>query len=320
MIFLSYLTSCSRQPTTDLCAIFQWEHCGGNSRHSHRSSAQSVPSLGAAAQFNPANISHERGLGLELLYQPSQPVAFNFVAGTGKSGAALVSSRIENSFFGNRLPELDSDYLTRRRESIQYKSKKQVIAFGVALHKSAKAGLDLGIIAKYNPDTSQVNPGVGLSAKWRFLSVGASLYSDTYRLEFQNKRRWNDGILYQDIFQNESFTERITVQTLTAGIQIKNLFLDYGQVETSYQFYNNEKQIIKFYSGSLIIGKWLLSGAQRIEESSAPDFDGENLEFGVLKKDIFASLQYSISNNIVIMTQYNYFLLRELSMGITIFI
>ncbi|MDH4469072.1 MAG: hypothetical protein QE271_13520 [Bacteriovoracaceae bacterium] len=317
-IFVLFFFGCSKKPETDLCVILKLENCHNVGKYSHRSSSQSIPSIGAAAQFNPANVTHDRGFGVELVYQPSQQLVYNFVAGTGKSGAALVSAKLENSFFSNRVPELDSEYLARRKLDDQYKSSKQALGFSIALHKSANLGLDLGVMAKYNPDTSKVNPGAGLALRLGIFSFGASLYADDYKLIFNNATYWNSGSLYSDYYLQDDYSEKFLVQTLTAGIRIKNVFFDFGQIKTNYDFYNSD-QVINLYSSSLIIKRWLLSAAYRVEESSNPYYDGENLQYKTYKKDAFGSVQFSLGKAVVLIAQYNYFLLNEFSFGTTIF-
>ena len=124
----------------NLCEALNLVNCEPIHKMTRRSSSKSVPSSGTASQFNPANVSHDRGVGLETFWNPKNSPTFNFVTGTGKAGAALVSSKLENGFFGNRVIELDEDYLERREAGKEYSSDKYTLALGGALFKRRNFG------------------------------------------------------------------------------------------------------------------------------------------------------------------------------------
>jgi hypothetical protein len=273
----------------NFCEALNLINCDPIHKMTRRSSAKSLPSSGTAAQFNPSNVSHDRGVGLETFYQPSQSPSFNFVTGTGKAGAALVSSKLENAFFGNRVPEIEEDYLERIENKEQYKSNKYTLALGVALFKRRNLGLDLGVLTKYNEKTKRMNPGGGLAMRIGPVSLGASVYKDDFFLK---------TIDYQETF---------TVQNYFAGIQIKNLFLDAGVIKTHYKFYDDDSEI-KLYSASYIWNKLLFNLAYRIETVYEKD-----------ESEIYAGLQYSLNKYLILGVHYNYYLLDEMAGSLTIF-
>ena len=87
----------------NLCDVLNLPNCSSVHKMGRRASAQSVPSAGTATQFNPANVSHDRGVGVETFYQPGNSPTLSFVTGTGRMGFGLISSKIENGFFGKRV-------------------------------------------------------------------------------------------------------------------------------------------------------------------------------------------------------------------------
>lgn len=87
---------------------------------------------------------------MESFIQSGNPMNYALVTGTGRMGAAFISSGNENGFFGNRLIENGDEYLYRRLEKKQYQSQKYNGAFGVGLLKNNRVNLDLGVSAKYN--------------------------------------------------------------------------------------------------------------------------------------------------------------------------
>lgn len=317
LLILLVLTA-QTQAATDICEVLNIKNCPGVSKQARRSSAQSLPTVGTAVQFNPANVSHDRGLGVETVYQPSQSPSFSFVTGTGKTGAAIVSSKIENAFFANRVIELDPNYLDRRKNKNQYKSDKYSLALGAALFKNKSFSLDLGLLLKYNTDIKRVNPGAGVSARIGILTLGASVYQDDVKLKFKDLYNPLTGNLYSQDYGSDSYQEKFTVQNFFAGIRIKNLFLDAGVIKTYYEFYDDNSNI-NLYSASYIWNKFLFNLALRREESPAPKYKDGVLSSERESSDIYGGIQYSFNQNLIIGAHYNYYLLDELSLSATLF-
>ena len=315
---LLFFVSFSSYGAADLCEILNIKNCPGVSKQSRRSSAQSLPTIGTAVQFNPANVSHDRGLGVETIYQPSQSPSFSFVTGTGKTGAALVSSKLENGFFGNRVIELEQDYLVRRSEKEQYKSDKYSLALGAGLFKNKDFSLDAGLMFKYNNDIKRVNPGAGLSMRIGILSLGASIYQDDVKLKFGNQVNPQTNVPYSIEFNSDSYEEKFEVKNLFAGLRLKNVFLDAGVIKTHYKFYGEDSNI-NIYSASYIWHKFLFNVAMRKEDSPAPKYKSDGVSYERVMRDYYAGVQYSFNQNFILGTHYNYYLLDEFSFSATIF-
>ncbi len=319
LTFFLLLVSDSRAASTDVCEVLNLSNCSGVQKMGRRSSAQSLPSSSTAAQFNPANVSHDRGFGVETMYQPDNSPTFSFVSGTGKVGAALVSSKVENSFFGNRVVELEEDYFERREDDKQYDSEKQTLALGGGLFKNRKFSLDVGLLLKYNSDIKRVNPGVGMAVRWGFLNFGAAQYQDDVKLKFRDLVNPNTGNTYEVEFGDDEYEERFTVRNYFAGIKIRNLFLDAGVINTYYKF-DDEETVIRLYSAAYIWKNFLFNVALRQEDSPRWRYKDETLLDERKKHETYGGIQYSFNQHFILGVHYNYYLLREYAASLTIFI
>jgi len=306
---------------TDLCEILNLKNCPGATRLVRRSSAQSMPSSSTAAQFNPANVSHDRGWGAEVMYQPSNTPSLSFVTGTGKAGAALVSSQIENAFFGNHVLELEPDYLERRLDKSQYESQKYTLAGGASLWKNKWFALDLGVMGKYHQELKQLNPGIGISGRLWTFTFGASTYRDDVFLDLRGKLYPESTTAYSDIYNSDTYSERFNVQNYFVGAHYKKVFFDAGVIKTRYRFYgrNNGDVMIHLYSLAGIWGKFLFNVAYRHERSPQMRFDGEELVADKRKNETYGGIQYSFNQHFIVGLHYNYYLLRELAVSTTLF-
>lgn len=305
--------------SSEVCEVLNLPNCSGVQKMGRRSSAQSIPSSATAAQFNPANVSHDRGVGVEAMYQPGQRPSFSFVTGTGKTGAALVSSKIENGFFGNRVIELEDDYFDRREDEDQFASEKQSLALGGALWKNSSFSFDVGALFKYNPAIKRVNPGGGLSLRWGFVNFGASYYQDDVKLKFRDLVDPRTGLPYEFTFGDDEYEERFNVQSYFAGVKLANLFLDAGVIESRHKFYQDDT-VIRLYSAALIWGNMLFNLAHRQEDSPGWRYTEEGLVDERKKHETYGGVQYSFGQHIIMGVHYNYYLLREVAGSLTLFL
>lgn len=290
----------------DLCEFFMY--CPGSSE---RSSGKSLPSAIISGALNPSSLSKVKGVGIETLLQPQNPVAINLVTGTGKVGGML-SSLTENSFFGNRTIELDEVTLQRHLDNKRYKSKKIHLAGGVSLFQRRNISLDAGISLKRHPDIKKVNPGAGLSGKlWNF-TVGYNVFRDDSQIIFGQSIDSTSGLPFSILYNSDIYQETFTVTALTVGTKIGNLFFDYGLMKTKYKFYA-DKTVINLYSASYNIKRFLINAGYRHEASPNKKFiDGVMVEQRELN-DVYMGVQYSLNRNILLGVAYNNFLLRDLS-------
>ena len=301
-----------------LCDILKLPNCESVSKLARRSSGKSLPSTVTASQFNPANVSHDRGFGIEAIYQSRNSLNLGLVTGTGRTGAALLSANMENSFFGNRIIELDEDQLNRRLDKQQYESQKYSLAFGAGLIKNKKVGFDIGILTKYNTNIKNLNLGGGTSIRLGPLSFGASLYKDDVFLSFDQKINYRSLSTYASSFGTESYQEKFYVQTTSVGLKLGNLFLDWGQIKTHYKFYDDDVKI-DIFSSSYIWKKFLLNFAYRSEESPQLKFENGKLKDKRIQNTIYSGIQFSLNKYSILGVHYNYYLLGEVAGSLTLF-
>lgn len=312
-IFFSTIFQSSAQQN-DNCKYFKL--CG-NALQS--STSKSLPSTSSSTNFNPSNISNIKGFGVETIFQPNNSLGFNLITGNGKVGGALITPTAEGSFFGNRPIELDYVYGQRRIEKKRYKSKKIHMALGTKLISKKEFALDLGVSLKRNPEIKKINPGVGLSARLWILNLGAYIYKDDTKLEFKDYVDPMTQIQYSNIYLANSYTETFTVKTLSAGTQFKNLALDVGQIKTKYDFYAHETSII-IYSAAYNYNKFLFNFAKRKESSDNMKENNGILTYDRNKVDYYGGVQYLWNRHITTGIAYNNFLVKDISLSLTIFL
>lgn len=318
-LFLLILLPLHSQAQTDLCDIIEMDSCSQVSRQFRRSSSGSLPSPSTSANLNPANVSFDRGLGLEMIIQSHNPVNFNFVTGSGKLGGALISQSLENSFFGNRTIEIADVYLDRFKERRQYRPEKLTAALGGKLFRRKHFTLDAGILLKKHDEINKVNPGVGLSGRIGPLHIGASVYNDDAYLELKDYIDPVTGLPYTTVYGSETYTERFTVQTYSVGTRIGKLTLDGGVISTSYKFYDDQSSRIYLYSGSYSYEKYLFNLAVRNEKGPAYKIEDNLLVEKDVQSEVFWSVQRSFGKHFIFGLNYNLYLLRETSVSATIF-
>lgn len=301
---------------TDICEFIKVPNCRGVTRQLRRTSAGSIPSTTTAMSMNPANVSFDRGIGLDIMAQASNPLLFGLSTGTGRMGGALINGSIENSFFGNRAPEEPYAMADRVDASKQYRNKKLSIALGARLLQNKKVGLDLGVIVKRHPEVKKINPGVGLSGRIWKISFGASYYKDDYFIDLSNRYQPGTNIPYPE----DSIQEKFNVTTYTVGTRIGDLALDYGVINTSKIDLYEDPTKISIFSASYHYNNFLLSGAVRKEHSNAPAIKDGLPEREVDKQSVYSGIQYSVNAHIILGLHYNYFLLKEPSLSLTLFL
>lgn len=315
LIFASPSWSAS---SPDICDLLDLQNCSGVSKQGRRSSILSVPSPSTSSLLNPATVSFDRGVGLEAIHQSGNPVLFNIASGTGKVGAAFISTSMENTFFGNRVYELDDEYLRRRKNKKQYRTKKLSFAVAGKLYRKKNIALDAGLIFKRHSEIKRINPGAGLSGRVGFFTFGASVYQDDFHLDLVGHSNPSSGVPYEQLFGKTSYQERFLVTTYAVGAKIKNLSLDYGIINTKYKR-DNESTTVQLISSSYIAGDFMFNLAIRNERSPAPKYVDGSLVYQDSKTDTFGGVQVSLGRYFILGINYNYFLLNEMSLMGTLF-
>lgn len=305
LLLLAFFSSAWAK-TVEVCDFIDLPSCSGVSKQGRRTSNFSLPSPATAANLNPANTSVDRGFGGEILLQANNPVSYNLIGGSGKFGGALISPTLENSFFGVRVPELIEDFLERNKEKRRFDSKKINFALAGKITRQKNYGLDFGVLFKRHSEVKKIRTGVGLSGRMWFLNAGASVYKDDFWLELPT----TPG----------SYDESFQVRTLSLGMKLKNLSLDYGKIITDKYRLTDERNEITLYTASLAWENFIFNYGMRTEDSPTPIFKDDVLKDARIKKASYAGVQYSWWRPLVVGVHYNYFLLNEVSATMTFFI
>ena len=280
-------------------------YCDGMRKSS--SSSPAFPSTSSSVSLNPAAVPTNKSLGLEMIYFSPSP-DFALVTGTGRVGAALSPTSAEETFFGNPGFEFSDDYLQRHIEKKKFDSKKVALATAVNIWDNKSKGLkklslNLGLLGRYNKITKSVKPGAGLSAVAGPLTLGYAQAQDEFGID--------DPTFTPFEYQTETFS---------AGLSLTSLAIDYSSLTLTAED-GFEPIKIQLVTASLLLKKWIITVAQRTENSDRPEYDEatQSLIFKEKKTDTFLGLQYALHKKILIGAFYNYYLLDDLSLGLTVF-
>jgi hypothetical protein len=303
---------------TDICDVIKIPNCPGVTKQLRRTTFPTAPSNASALNLNPSNVSFDRGVGLDLIYQSSNPLLYTLASGTGKMGGALISGSMDNSFFGNRAPELAEDLLNRQDHNQQFRNKKLTAAIGAKLYSRPNVGFDIGLIFKRHPEIRNINMGAGFSGRLYFLHFGASTYLDDAFVDL-NKQNTATGNTYASEYGKEAYKEKFTVTTYTVGTRIMNFAIDYGVIRSKLDFYARPTNIT-LISTAFHHGNFLYNLAFRNEDSSVPAYKAGKLIAKDKKSEVYTGVQYSVNEHLIFGLNYNYFLLQEFSFSTTLFL
>lgn len=302
----------------DLCDLIELANCDMITRGSRRSSLQSLPGSATSASLNPATVSFDKGFGVEVIHLDGNPLQFSLAGGTGKVGAALISTSVENGFFGNRTVELDGVYGRRNDRKKIYRSEKLTLAGAFKLFRRKSFSLDLGLIAKRHSEIKKINPGAGLSASLGPLTLGASVYQDDFQLKLTDFISYPIGTPYDLVFTDDTYEERFTVTTYTAGLRFWACSIDGGILRTKYKEYR-DPSTVQLIAASCIYRRFRAMIATRRDESNALKFVNNELTDDEKQTSTFWGAQASVGKHFIFGVSYNYFLLREISLNGTVF-
>jgi hypothetical protein len=275
------------------------------------SSSPAYPSKSSTININPSAVPVDKGFGIETVYYDG--LDFALIKGTGRIGAAISPSNNEEGFFGPPGLELDPEYLQRKINGDKYKSQKVSLATAVNLYNNKKKGmkqfmLNLGLIAKYNTVANEILGGGGLGTVLGPFTLGYSANTDLYVLE---KEKY--GLM-------EDLRVPYTVQAFSAGIFLNSLALDYSYLTMDYE--DQPLSHVQLVTASVFLKRVILTASRRREDSFRPEYDYENkiLVPKQIKYEYFGGVQVGITKTVMLGAFYNYYLLRELSFGLTLFI
>lgn len=275
------------------------------------SSSPAYPSKSTQFKINPSAVPVEKGFGIETILF-SAGADFSLVKGLGRVGAAISPTANQETFFGPPGFELPEDYLARMREEEKYQNQVMSLASAFSVYSNKSKGLkrfqlNLGIMGKYNRLTHGITPGGGLSVIGGPFTAGFSMSQD------QSQIKLIEGAL------QETHVLKYQTQTFSGGIFLNSVALDYSHQKLIFE--DDEEINITLITGSIILRKWILTLANRKEESDrlAYDFKTRELKTEMIKYETFGGVQFSATKVLMLGIFHNYYLMRELSAGITLF-
>ncbi len=274
--------------------------------------AEANPSRSSSINLNPASVPVEDGFGIEgITYKGLWD--FAIVKGTGRIGAAITPTNNEETIFGPPGFELDPDYLRRKIDKDKYVSQKVTLATAFSVLKNSSTGLDrfqinLGLMAKHNKQTSTTWPGAGLAGVMGPFTFGYSNSKDETLIDFAPY-----GL-------NLKYNFRYFSETYSVGMFLNSLALDYSRVNLYSESLPN--MTITLLLGSVFISRWIITLGNRTEDSTRSNFDfgSQTLVTQAVKTENFVGIQFAPIKNLLLGGFYNYYLLREISLGATLFL
>lgn len=285
--------------------------CWGTGIDRSSSSPKAQPSTSSKVSVNPSSVPLENGMGGELLFFTGSPDLI-LVKGNGRVGAGVSLSNGEETFFGPPGFELSSDFLSRHIAKKKYESQKITLATAIAAINNKKTGLkafqiNFGLVGKYNKKTSSVWPGAGVSMVAGPLTIGFASTQDEYQLDLSS--------IGQSTTQNYPYS----TDTFSLGIYLSSFILDYSVLRVYAQ--NATGVTFGLLTGTFLYKKLMLTAASRVEVSARPEYDysTKTLVTNPVKYESFLGVQYSINRNFMLSVFHNYYLMKELSLGVTLF-
>ncbi len=326
LIFI--FSGCASRSKPTICEYLKLDNCNNSKRSLSRSAGASLPSVNAAAFNNPAAISLNRGLGVESIHYDGY-AQVGLITGTGRIGAAISNFPNDGTFFGNTAIESDNDYRKRIIDGKKFEDDKIVLAGALNLFGAkTKTGLqmDLGLIYRRHNELEKDYYGGGLILSYaKFISIGASYYDDVY---YQNLSGKDDEVIDEEgnattiIYPEDPdlITETdFSVRSYVAGLRFSKLALDYIHFDVISEDEDYNEISIDIYNLSYFYKKWILSYGRRFETSFKEVYQEETFIQEKEKSDTFLGAQYATNNGFLLGAFINYYLINDLSLGLTYF-
>lgn len=273
-------------------------------------SAPAYPSTKSSVNINPAAVPVRDAVGGEALFYKGD-WDFSIVKGTGRVGAAISPSNSEETFFGPPGYERFFEYVQRKSQKEKYVSSKITLATGVQVLTNKRKDLkrfelNLGVLLKYNKDTRLVRPGGGFSGVLGPFTFGFSVYKDDFLM------------VYEPYLNRANEVQSFQVNTYSIGIFLNSLAVDYSLLYS----HASDPFAVSILTGSLFLQRWILTVSNRAEASSRPkyNFAKKLWELSEIKRDWFFGSQFAVTKTLLVGGFFNYYLLSELSVGLTLFI
>jgi hypothetical protein len=266
---------------------------------------QAGPAKSDSIKVNPAAVPVEKVTGVETLFYKG---AFDvgLVKGLGRVGAALSPSNSDETFFGAPAAEAPGALTERMESRSKYDSGKYTGAVAISLLSRNGSGLrnlhlQMGLLGRYESFSKHVKPGVGVLGIAGPLYAGASYLQDEIRIASA-----------PDVWLTTA------LGTYSFGLSLNSILLDYSVLDVSGDFHARASVA----TVAVFVGRFILTGARRETRSGEKffyDFDSRSLSSATSQVDLFAGVQFKTTSFLILGAFYNYYLLREVSFGATLF-
>lgn len=298
------------------------EYCGDGMGSSGSSSSSSA-SRGGKIRINPAFVPIAKGFGAEfLLFDGSVDVSL--VKGLGRIGAAISPSNSEETFFGPPGVEAPDKLFERKEGRHKFESQKITLATAFGLYDNKSSGLrrfslNLGVMGKLNRQTSTINLGGGVSGVAGPFTFGYSRYNDETEVDMTLF-----GGTTKDLFP-------YSVETYSIGAFLGPLAIDYSVMNMRDEERSNALTVpigafdnaanITVITATLLYERTLTTAAMRTENltRASYNFETSQLELVDKKVEYFGGLQVLVADPLLLGVFYNYYLMRDISFGATLF-
>lgn len=168
-----------------------------------------------------------------------------------------------------------------------------------------RVGFTVGALGRYIGDSKTVKPGGGATLALGPLTLGGAYSLDETKMGTRGDQ--------------EPWTIQSTSTSLTVGLTLGSLMLDYTKLTAKRE--TGAETNVELASLNLLLRRFVISGAYRIEHSPRGGYDEKTrtLYTKPVKESIFGGIQYNLLSFVQVGAFYNYFLLEEVSGGVTIF-
>lgn len=331
-VFLCLFSSLSARARPTICEYLDLKNCDNTARAMSRSSSASFPSSVSAAMNNPSSLSMEKGFGLETIFYRGKG-RLGIASGTGRVGAAVTVASAQETFFSHYALEAPNSYRARRSETQVFEREDDVSLAAAAnlFGKRKRRGfqLDIGGIYKRNGEKESNHFGGGATLSFnKVLSVGYSSYSDVLYEDYRNKsihtyNTQGERSAYPTYYSNNEANVvdiETKTETLNLGLKFGNLALDHTTISTTFEDDQLDPSHIKILSAAMFHKKWIFTAAQRTEESYRESYrDGRFIQ-EKRKRALFFGAQRSIGSYALLGLFHNYYLLNDISFGLSVFL
>lgn len=310
------------------------DNCNNSKRSLNRSAGASLPSVNSAAFTNPAAISLSRGVGVETIHYDGY-AQVGLVTGTGRVGAAISNFPSDGTFFGNTAIEIPNKYRLRLLDGKRFEEDKFILATGFNVFGGKqKEGLqmDVGLIYRRQTEKEKDYYGGGVTFTFnKIASVGFATYNDVYYDDLRGKKIYqvddNGNITTNVYYSNDIYwfyDVEYKVTTVTGGLKFSKFAIDYIRFVTEFEDHSgNVDQFdiaeASIYNISYFYTTWIFSYGRRFEKSFKEIYEDDIFREKLHKSDTFLGAQYATANGFLLGGFYNYYLLNEISLGLTYF-